>query len=133
MANSATISDGYDVFYAEKLWRLLPQIYRTRDTPSTPGQAGPLREMVNRVGAQIAVVRRSIDRLWDNESIETCDDWAIPYIGDLLATRIIASADARAQRLDVANTISYRRREGTVALLEQLAADIAGRDARVVE
>ena len=41
--------------------------------------------------------------------------------------------DARGQRLDVANTIYYRRRKGTVALLEQLAADVTGYDARVIE
>ena len=41
--------------------------------------------------------------------------------------------DARGQRLDVANTIYYRRRKGTVALLEQLAADVTGYEARVIE
>jgi hypothetical protein len=39
----------------------------------------------------------------------------------------------RAQRLDVAKTIYYRRRAGTLGLLEELVADIAGRDARAVE
>ncbi|MGA8133446.1 MAG: hypothetical protein WCA48_04730, partial [Pseudomonas gingeri] len=78
-------------------------------------------------------MRRSIDRLSENQSIETCDDWVIPYIGDLVATRLVSCLDAAAQRIDVAKTIYYRRRAGTVGLLEELAADIAGRDARVVE
>ena len=78
-------------------------------------------------------MRRSIDRLWENQSIETCDDWVVPYIGDLLATRLVSCLDARAQRLDVAKTIYYRRRSGTLGVLEELAADIAGRDARAVE
>ena len=34
--------------------------------------------MVNRIGATTAAVRRSIDRLWQDQSIETCDDWVIP-------------------------------------------------------
>ena len=125
-------SDHYQAYYQDKLWKLLPAIYRTLDTDSftTPG---PLREMVNRIGAQAAVLRRSIDRLWENQSIEACDDWVIAYIADLLATNLVASLDARGQRLDVAKTIYYRRRKGTLAVLEGIAADITGWDAHVVE
>ena len=61
------------------------------------------------------------------------DDWVVPYIGDLLATRLVACLDAPAQRLDVAKTIYYRRRSGTLGLLEELTYDIARRDARAVE
>ncbi len=125
--------DGYAQAYADRLWQLLPAIYRTLDLPATPGTNGPLRELINRLGAQAAVVRRSIDRLGENQSIETCDDWVIPYIGDLVATRLVSCLTPAAQRLDVAKTIYYRRRAGTVGLLEELAANIIGRDARVVE
>src|SRR5215467_6269728 len=124
--------DHYEIYYADKLWKLIPAIYRSLDG-DTFGKNGPLREMVDRIGAQAAVVRRSIDRLWEDQSIETCDDWVIPYIADLLATNLVASLDARGQRLDVANTIYYRRRKGTVSILEEIAADITGWDARVVE
>src|SRR5205085_9457866 len=106
--------------------------YRTLDT-DTYDSSGPLREMVNRIGKQAAIVRRSIDRMWEDQSIETCDDWVIPYIADLLATNLVASLDTRGQRLDVANTNYYRRRKGTVAILEEVAADITGWEARVVE
>ena len=124
--------DHYEIYYADKLWNLLPAIYRGEDS-SEFGVNGPLREMVNRIGAQAAVLRRSIDRLWDDQSIETCDDWVVPYIADLLATRLVASQNARGQRLDVAKTIYYRRRRGTVAILEEIASDVTGWDARVVE
>ena len=92
--------DHYQVYYQDKLWNLLPAIYRSLDSASfnTPG---PLREMVNRIGAQAAILRRSMDRLWEDQSIETCDDWVIAYIGDLLATNLVASLDARGQRLDL--------------------------------
>ncbi len=124
--------DHYEIYYADKLWALLPAIYRAQDSV-TFGAAGPLREMVNRIGAEAAMLRRSIERMWDDQSIETCDDWIIPYIGDLLATRIVADLDARGQRLDVAKTIYYRRRKGTLAVLEEIAHDITGWDAKVVE
>ena len=102
-------------------------------TPTSSTRNGPLREMANRIGATTAVLRRSIDRLWENQSIETCDDWVIPYIAELVGTRLVQGLDTSGQRLDVANTIAYRRRKGTVGLLEQLAHDISGWDAKVVE
>jgi hypothetical protein len=124
--------DRYGIYYADKLWSLLPAIYRAEDSENFES-AGPLRELVNRIGLQAAILRRSNDRLWEDQSIETCDDWAIAYIGDLLATNLVASLDAREQRRDVAKTIYYRRRKGTVAILEEIANDITGWDARVVE
>lgn len=124
--------DHYEVYYADKLWDLLPAIYRALDTDAFD-KKGPLHEIVDRIGAQAAILRRSMDRMWEDQSIETCDDWIIPYIADLLATNLVASLDARGQRLDVAKTIYYRRRKGTVAILEEIASDITGWDARVVE
>ncbi|MEG4318626.1 MULTISPECIES: hypothetical protein [unclassified Microcoleus] len=124
--------DHYENYYADRLWNLLPAIYRAEDS-TVLDRNGPLRELVDRLGSQAAILRRSLDRLWADQSIETCDDWVIAYIGDLLATNLVASLDARGQRLDVAKTIYYRRRKGTVAILEEIAADITGWDARVVE
>lgn len=124
--------DHYAVYYADKLWNLLPPLYRSEDS-EVFDRPGSLREMVNRIGVQAAVMRRSIDRLWEDQSIETCDDWVIAYIADLLATNLVASLDARGQRLDVAKTIYYRRRKGTVAILEEIATDTTGWSAKVVE
>jgi len=124
--------DNYDIYYADKLWNLLPAIYRAEDTDQFDS-SGPLRELVNRIGVQAAIMRRGIDRMWEDQSIETCDDWVIPYIGDLLGTRIVPALDARAQRLDVAKTIYFRRRKGTLGILEEVASIITGWDAKVVE
>src|SRR4029079_16777381 len=80
--------------------------------------------------------------------VETADEWAVPYIGDLVGYRPVfdagqlgdgATAEGRAlhrflvPRREVANTIRYRRRKGTIALLELLANDVAGWPARAVE
>jgi len=120
--------EHYVPYYAEKLWNLIPAVYRTTDTvievvdPHQPDKEfdelpGPLREMVDRIAVQVAAIRRSIDRTWEDQTIEACDDWIIPYIGDLLGTKLVASLDPRGRRLDVANTIYYRRRAGTVGIL----------------
>lgn len=129
---SEAAHDHYNVYYADKLWALLPAVYRAEDT-TTFGAKGPLRELADRVGATAAALRRSMDRLWEDQSIETCDDWVVPYIAELVDTRLILGLDARGQRLDVANTIDYRRRKGTLGVLEQIASDIGGWDTKVVE
>ncbi|MEE6179633.1 phage tail protein [Mycobacterium sp. 050134] len=126
------VQDGYEARYADKLWSLVPAVYRAADA-TTLDRDGPLRELLDRIGASMAVIRRSIDRLWEDQSIETCDSWVIPYVAQLLATNLVPAMDQRAQRLDVANTISYRRRKGTVAMLEQLAHDVTGYETRVIE
>ena len=124
--------DRFDSYYAEKLWRLVPAVYGERDATAI-GERGPLRELVERLGTEVANVRRSIDRLWEDQSIETCDDWVIPYIGDLLATNLVPGMDAASRRVDVAKTIYYRRRKGTLALIEELAHDITRWDVKAVE
>ena len=110
----------------------MPGVYRALDS-DTVGVDGPLQELVARIGAQIAVVRRSIDRLWADQSIETCDDSGDPYIGNLLDVNLVDGLDASAQRLEVAKTIYYRRRKGTVAILEEIATDVTGCQAVIIE
>ncbi len=113
---------------AETLYDLLPAVYRRRDS-----QRGfPLRDLVGILAEQSEIVERDIQRLYDNAFIETCDPWVVPYIGDLIGVRPIPALE-RSSRAEVANTIGYRRRKGTAAVLEQLARDVTGWPARVVE
>jgi hypothetical protein len=123
--------DHYEAWYAEQLWSLLPEVYRASDSDDFD-QKGPLREVVNRIGAQAAIIRRSIDQLWDDQSIESCDEWAIPYIGELVGANLVA-ANPRGLRLQAAKAIYYRRRAGTVSILEEAARDVTGWNTRVVE
>ena len=124
--------DGYDAYYQARLWDSVPEVYRALDSIDDAA-AGPLRELLNRIGSQVAAVRRSIDGLWADQFIETCADWVIPYLGALVATGQVTGIDPRGQRLDVANTIGWRRRKGTRPTVEAVARDLTGWDARVVE
>lgn len=118
-------------YYVERLWDRLPAIYREED--GLAESPGTLRALVNVVAEHLAHARRSNDRLWEDAFIERCDDWAVPYIGDLVATRLVSALNSRGRRVDVAKTIYYRRRKGTVRLLEELISDVTGWDGRVVE
>jgi len=116
---------------AEQLFALLPAVYRTRDMVN----GNPLQALFAVLAAQSGVVEENIQQLYDDQFIETCSQWVIPYIGDLVGYNSIyevasSNFDSRAE---VANTIGYRRRKGTLLALEQLAMDVSGRPAVAVE
>nr|MBF0681168.1 hypothetical protein [Pseudomonas sp.] len=116
----------------EYLLSRLPAFYRERDAE----QGGPLRALLEIIAEQGDLLEADIAGLYDNWFIETCDDWLIPYVGELLGVRglyPVAGTGSYAQRALVANTLRLRRRKGTVPVLEQLAFDTTGWRARAVE
>lgn len=123
--------DLFEQYYTEKLWETIPSIYRHED--GIAEKPGTLRAMVQVLAKQAAILRRSQDALWDDQFIDLCNEWAVPYIGELLATRLLSAKNKRGRRIDVAKTIYYRRRKGTPRILEELIYDISGWDGRMVE
>lgn len=128
----------------DRLYALLPAIYRIRDAE----RGEPLRALLSIIAEQVEVVEKDIDQLYDNWFIETCQDWIVPYLADLIGYQPvheagepgdIATPQARLRnailisRREVANTLRNRRRKGTLALLELLANDVAGWPARAME
>ncbi len=116
---------------SDQLYELLPAIYRLRDLE----QGEPLRLLLSIIGEQVGLVEADIGRLYDNWFIETCDEWLVPYLADLLGVRGLhaISPTGFTQRAYVANTLSYRRRKGTAPMLEQLARDTTLWPCRAVE
>src|SRR5262249_52957950 len=65
----------------DRLYGLLPAFHRLADAQ----QGYPLRALLQVINEQVNVVEDDIDRLYENWFIETCEDWVVPYIADLLA------------------------------------------------
>ncbi len=118
-----------ELYDTQHLYDLLPEIYRVRDAE----RGYPLRDLVHILAREARVVARDIERLHDNSFVETAEPWAVHYLGELLGVRGLRPDRAVSPRAEVANTLSYRRRKGTAAVLEQLARDVTGHPARVVE
>ncbi|MGA9365523.1 MAG: hypothetical protein WBW16_14260 [Bacteroidota bacterium] len=118
-------------FDADKLYNLLPAIYRIRDAD----QGYPLRQFIEVIADQVAVLDENLNQLYDNQFVETATPWALPYIGDVLGIRGLSAGGlmARSPRAEVGHTVAYRRRKGTAAILELLARDVTGWPARAVE
>ena len=125
------VQDQFEQYFSEKLWSMLPAFVRNDDLSSE--NPGVLKALVDLMAEQAAVLRRSHDRLWEDFTIETCDDWVVPYLAQLVATRLLSSNNPRGRRIDVAKTIYYRRRKGTPRVLEELIFDIAGWEGKMVE
>jgi hypothetical protein len=114
---------------SHRLYEFLPAVYRLRDEE----QGKPLEALLQIIGEQVDLVEADVARLYDNWFIETCEPWVVPYIAELVGYRPVQEAEGLVPRREVANTIRYRRRKGTLAVLELLANDIAGWPARAVE
>ena len=130
-------------FDANRLYNLLPAVYRIRDAELAEQlsdavgeeRQGPLKALLTVIAEQAEVLQEDLEQLYDDQFIETCAPWVVPYIGDLVsARRVFVFPGARfTERSFVANTMAYRRRKGTAAMLEQLARDVTGWNANVVE
>lgn len=121
-------------FSAEQLYALVPAVYRTRDA-GVDG-AGALRGLLEVLAREGRLVEDDIGRLYDDWFIETCAEWVVPYIAELLGVRGLRELGEGvpiSRRALVANTVAYRRRKGTLAVLEQLAFDTTGWRAKGVE
>jgi hypothetical protein len=115
----------------DRLYNLLPAVYRLRDS----AQGQPLQALLALIEQEYDAIEQDIAKLYENWFIETCSEWVVPYIGDLLDIRPIyaTGSDTFSARAYVANTLAFRRRKGTATMLEQLAFDVTGWPARVVE
>ena len=124
-------------FRGEKLYDLLPEVYRVRDAAGREGTLDgdlPLRSLLSVIAREVAVVEEDLAQLYDDLFVETCAEWVVPYVGDLVGVGGLHELqDAASRRAQVANTVAYRRRKGTAAILEGVARDATGWPAHAVE
>src|SRR4051812_17561662 len=115
----------------KKIYDLLPSIYRQRDIEN----GSPLKALLDIIAEQIDILEDDIGGLYENWFIETSDEWVVPYKADQIQAKMLypVSNATYSQRAWVANTIGFRRRKGTLAVLEQIARDVTGWDSKAVE
>src|SRR5690349_6991872 len=91
-------------FDAKRLYELLPAVYRIRDEEKgakckestfenlteedrlslKEKAAGPLKALLHVIADQVAVIEEDLAQLYDDQFIETCAPWVIPYLADLI-------------------------------------------------
>jgi hypothetical protein len=127
-------------FDVDRLYGLLPALYRIRDVDlarrlGLNDDQGPLRSLLAVIAEQVAVLEDDLAQLYDDLFIETCAEWVVPYIGELVSARglFVFENAGFSQRALVSNTIADRRRKGTAAAIEDIAFDVTGWQVNVVE
>jgi hypothetical protein len=124
----------------DRLFELLPVSYRQRDIE----EGSSLQMLLRVIAEQVNLVEQDIGQLYNNWFIETCQDWVVPYIGDLIGYQPVNPPDPTMDvsaalervlipRREVSNTIRYRRRKGTLSLLQDLSVAVSGWPSMVVE
>ncbi|GLZ48197.1 hypothetical protein Acsp06_43820 [Actinomycetospora sp. NBRC 106375] len=109
----------------------LPAYVRARDVEG----GGVLRALLTAVADELAILENDLEELYDGWFVETCAEWLLPYLADLVGLEELPGdlGPGTSRRALVANTIAYRRRKGTAAVLGRVAADVTGWPARAVE
>ena len=74
----------------------LPEIYRVRDAEQSPPDQ--LRAYLGAVEEAFGALHDNIAQLYDDLFIDTCDDWVIPYLADLLGTTHLKGEPDAARR-----------------------------------
>lgn len=115
----------------ERLYNLLPRVYRRKDIDN----GYTLRALMAVLESEYNLLEEDIRALYDNWFIETCDEWAVPYIADLLDVRHLETSELFpfSLRALVADTLGYRRRKGTVAVVANAVRDATGWRTTAVE
>jgi len=105
------------------LFDLLPGFHRSRDAEN----GDPLRLLLGVLETELAALKANIALLYDSWFIDSCPDWAVPYIADLVGLdEAMTGTDSPGLRALVANTVGYQRRRGTLATLGHVASAITG-------
>src|SRR5664279_799596 len=116
---------------SERLFGLLPAVHRLRDAEN----GHPLRALLAVLESELIALEQATQAQYENWFIETCDDWIVPRIGELLGLPVppAGTVPAALPRLLVADAIRHRRRKGVATALEAVARDVSGWPTRVVE
>src|SRR6476469_5502392 len=97
-------------FDEQKLYDLLPAIYRIRDAErvSGPDQVPPLLALLKIIAGQAQVIEANLAQLYDDQFVETGSAWTLPYLGDLIGIKGLPSGlEALNPRAEVGHTIGY--------------------------
>lgn len=102
-------------------YSLLPELYRRRDREA--GHA--LEAFLEVLDGPRALIEENIAALYRSWFVETCEDWALPYLARLAGCDgpLEHAADRRAL---VADAIAFARRKGTRPALEHELAALGG-------
>ena len=118
----------------EQLYRLLPEVYRTRD--KTAGKVGggsgteDLARYLDAHGHLLDLIHATLEQQLKDALPESSQDWLLPYFARLLAANIV-SPDSEGRHAEIDNAVSWRQRKGTLKCTEEIAEAIESKHVEV--
>jgi len=118
------MSYAFDSRLGEQLYRLLPEVYRTRD--KTAGKVGggsgteDLARYLDAHGHLLDLIHATLEQQLRDALPESSQDWLLPYFAQLLAANIV-SPDSDGRHAEIAHAVSWRQRKGTLKCAEEIA------------
>lgn len=120
----------------EQLYRLLPEVYRTRDKKTGQADnengAGDLKKYLDAHGYLLDLIHASLEQQLRDTLPESCQDWLLPYFAQLLAANIV-SPDFKGKHAEIANAVSWRQRKGTLKCAEEIAEAVGQMEVEIQE
>ena len=122
-----------------QLYRLLPEVYRTRDEGDLAAYLDACGCLLDKIRATL--IQRLADSFPDVQEEETaqgrifenkCQDWILPYFAQLLDVRLV-SPESDGRREEVSKAVSWRKRKGTLTCIEQIAQAVAQTEVEIQE
>jgi hypothetical protein len=129
------VSYSFDSRLGEQLYRLLPEVYRTRDryeykTGGTRNE--DLARYLDAHGHLLDLIHATLQQQLKDTLPSTSQDWLLPYFAQLLAVNIV-SPDAAGKHAEVDHAVSWRQRKGTLRVAEEIAEAVGQMESEIQE
>ncbi|MCP4433625.1 MAG: hypothetical protein GY806_21815, partial [Gammaproteobacteria bacterium] len=126
---------SFDSRLGEQLYRLLPEVYRTRDryeqqTSATHNE--DLAHYLDAHGSLLDLIHATLEQQLKDTQPTTSQDWLLPYFAQLLAVNIM-SPDSAGKHAEVDKAVSWRQRKGTLKVAEEIAESVGNMEAEIQE
>lgn len=120
----------------EQLYRMLPEVYRTRDKITNAGEDSSgdksLERYLDAHGHLLDLIHATLEQQLKDALPESSQEWLLPYFAQLLATNIV-SPDAAGKHAEVAKAVAWRQRKGTLKCAEEIAEAVGQMEVEIQE
>ncbi|SEM71456.1 phage tail protein [Nitrosomonas marina] len=119
-----------DKNHAETLFRIIPAVYRNRDSRQYGG-SGDLKKYFSGNAVLLNQLHATLEQFLadhfpdnPNAGAPACQDWLLPYFADLFDVRLVSPL-TKGRRDEIARAIRWRQGKGTLRVVEEIAESVA--------
>ncbi|MCP4256657.1 MAG: hypothetical protein GY774_03910 [Planctomycetes bacterium] len=127
---------AFDSRLGKQLYRLLPEVYRTRDKKTVQAVEGSgtedLAKYLDAHGHLLDLIHATLEQQLRDALPKSSQDWLLPYFAQLLAANIV-SPDSDGRHAEISHAVSWRQRKGTLKCAEEIAEAVGQMEVEIQE